>query len=264
MKRTMILLMIIAISMINTVVYGLNVRGVFRIMDESGTLLDGVTVECRHGNDNWTNIGVSQYETTLSDGYSHIGARVNFIQDRYVASVQKGQEVVWRFMKQNYKMKTFSVYVSDSAEYYKEIILESLNSGNSQRSNYNSERRDSERSNSRGGNSNGVGLSQRLNNSFYGVWWCSRSMRDAYRLTIDPNTNTVSMELVSKNNVIPYELSQVRVYDAYTILVSMSLTPGDGSRFEFTFKFDSSSGIVNGSFTNNPRMLYFRDKPNLE
>lgn len=105
-------------------------------------------------------------------------------------------------------------------------------------------------------------LDRDLVDGFYGTWWCSRwHGREAYRLTIDKKSKTVSMQLVTPKESTDYPVKDFKVLNDDAIAFTMPLIPAGGERFEFTFTYSNRDKTVNGSFKNNHSMKYTREKP---
>lgn len=76
-------------------------RGMFKVVDENGNPVEGVEVDYRIGDSNWTPCGVSSTEE-----YGK-----NFSQ-RHAVFYSTGEPVVWRFFKPGYSEVTVTRYMA--------------------------------------------------------------------------------------------------------------------------------------------------------
>jgi len=103
-----------------------NLRGVFLVVDESGSPLSGVKVYCQIDNGAWKSIGSTMGKTTLlGTGYAKKGTTVNFIQYQ-PCFPEGGQWVIkpgYAEAKESTGMRPYKNGSGKDAEYFSKMVM---------------------------------------------------------------------------------------------------------------------------------------------
>jgi hypothetical protein len=228
-----------------------------KLVDERETLIEGAKFYWKYPNEqSYRKFGdqgvgsIAAYsDSSYLDNYSH---PFNY---RIGKSTNPDRSIDLKIVAPGYELHQWSqTWPTNNSPQFKTIVLERLRHSESY----------GKKQEPRSEKAKSNCLPQSLADEVYGEWWLQNGRNSATRLAIDKAANCVAVSIFSNRGSREQFVENVKWISETAFAVRMPLgTPGsdDGVRYDFTFSYDPRSESLKGSFQNNSRLIYRREKP---